>query len=251
MRQIACVFLAVACGCASMKQEARLRGRAEAVVAGALEADSPALRVQAARIAADVADPLLDRRLAARLGDRDPTVRATAAVALSRATPLAAGVLRDALDGADLQARVIAIDAIDTLSDAVPRLSALAAEADVRVRARVATALVQAKHPDARALLEKLLGDADAGVRGQALAGLAALGDRGAMTVIVQSLDDPSLGVRLSALGALVRLGRGEVGDRLLALAAPAKSGATGDRFVALRAAVQLSRAGRPTAALP
>ena len=226
-----------------MRQEARLRGQAEAVVAGALESNAPALRAQAARIAAEMADPLLDRGLAARLGDPDAGVRATAAAALARATPLAADVLRHALDGDDAAARVIALDAIDTLPDAAARLARLAGDGDVRVRARVATALVQAKHPAARALLEKLLGDGDAGVRGQALAGLAALGDRGALGVVAQALDDPSLGVRLAALG------RGEVGDRLLALATPATPGR--DRFVALRAAVQLSRAGRGAAALP
>jgi HEAT repeat protein len=90
-------------------------------------------------------------------------------------------------------------------------------------------------------------------VRGQALAGLATLGDRGALGVVAQSLEDPSLGVRLAALGALVRLGRNEIASqtlpRLLALAAPRDGGP--DRFLALRAAVQLSRAGRMTAALP
>jgi HEAT repeat protein len=223
-----------------------------------MQAHNAAEREHAARIAADVADPLLDRGLAARLGDAAPTVRATAAAALVKQTPLAAEVLRAALDGNDAEAKVIAIDGLGALADGKARLAALASDHDVRVRARAATAIAQWKPENARALLDQLLRDPDPGVRGQALAGLALYGDRGALDEIAASLEDPSLGVRLSALGALVRLGRDAVGARLLALADDHRRPASeqrpaggSDRFVALRAAVQLSRLGQARAALP
>jgi HEAT repeat protein len=244
MRQSACVLLAFACGCSTMQQDARVRRQAEAVVWGALSAPSAVLRQHATRIAADVADPLLDRGLGPRMSDPSPAVRATAAVAMVRQTPPAADVLRAILDGNDAEAKVIAIDAIGALDDGRTRLAQLAADGDVRVRARVATAIAQWKPDGARALLGKLLHDDDAGVRGQALAALALYGDRESLGDIAQALDDPSLGVRLSALGALVRLGRETAGRQLLAL------GAGSDRYLALRAAVQLSHNGRAQAAL-
>ena len=227
-----------------MQQDARLRRQAEAVVWGGLSAQQAEVREHATRIAADVADPLLDRALGPRMSDPSASVRATAAVAMVRQTPPAADVLRAILDGNDAEAKVIAIDAIGALDDGRARLPKLAGDGDVRVRARAATAIAQWKPADARALLGKLLHDDDAGVRGQALAALALYGDRESLGDIAQALDDPSLGVRLSALGALVRLGRETAGRQLLAL------GAGSDRYLALRAAVQLSRSGRAQAAL-
>ncbi|MGZ3429072.1 MAG: HEAT repeat domain-containing protein [Polyangia bacterium] len=244
MRPFACVLVALACGCSAMQQDARLRRQAEAVVWGAMSAPSAEVREHATRIAADVADPLLDRGLGPRMSDPSAPVRATAAVAMVRQTPPAADVLRAILDGSDAEAKVIAINAIGALGDGKARLAQLAADGDVRVRARVATAIAQWKPDGARALLGKLLHDDDAGVRGQALAGLALYGDHESLGDIAQALDDPSLGVRLSALGALVRLGRETAGRQLLAL------GAGSDRYLALRAAVQLSRNGRAQAAL-
>jgi len=244
MRRFACVVLALAAGCTSLQKEARVRRQAEAVVWSAMNAPDARVRAHATHVTADVADPTLDRGLGTRLGDPSPAVRATAAVALHE-MPQAAEVLRAVLDGNDADAKVIAIDAIGGLAGGKERLAALAADRDVRVRARVATAIAQWKPNDARALLSKLLHDEDAGVRGQALAGLALFGDRGALADVTQALDDPSLGVRLAALGALVRLGRDAVGTQLLAL------GSGKDPYVALRAAVQLSRAGREQAALP
>jgi HEAT repeat protein len=246
MRQIACVLVVVACGCASLREEVQLRQRAEAVVAGALESPSPALREQAARVAADVADPLLDQSLGAHLGDPSPVVRAMAAAALVRDNPRAAAVLREALDGPDSVARVVALGAIGVLPEAPARLAKLAVDADPRVRERACDAIADTRVPDASALLDQLAHDPDPGVRGRALGALARLGDHEALGLATQALDDPSLPVRLAALGALVRLGRDEIGPRLLALA-----GGGRDRFVALRAAVQLSRSGRLGAALP
>jgi HEAT repeat protein len=257
MRQIACVLLVVASGCSALQRQARVRHEAEAVVWSAMGAPSAELREHATRIVADVADPTLDRGLGTRLGDPSPSVRATAAVALISQQPLAADVLRAVLDGNDASAKVIAIDAIGALDDGKARLPKLAADGDVRVRARVATAIAQWKPEGARALLGTLLHDQDPGVRGQALAGLAQLGDDDALAEVTQALDDPSLGVRLAALGALVRLGRDAIGNQLLALGSGARStpGATPastiDRYVALRAAVQLSHRGRAQAVLP
>lgn len=249
MRQFAVILLALAAGCTSLQRQARIRHEAEVVVWSAMIAPSPDVRRHATRIVADVADPTLDRGLGQRLGDPSPSVRATAAVALVVQMPLAADVLKAVLDGNDAAAKVIAIDAIGALDDGKTRFAALAADPDVRVRARVATAIAQWKPDDARALLDKLLHDADPGVRGQALAGLARYGDRAALADVTQALDDPSLGVRLAALGALVRLGHDAVGNQLLALDTGAR--AARDRYVALRAAVQLSRAGRMQAGLP
>ena len=75
----------VASGCTTVQHDARIRRQAEAVVWGALAAPSPAMRERATRIVADVADPLLDRGLGTRMGDPQPSVRATAAVALGAA----------------------------------------------------------------------------------------------------------------------------------------------------------------------
>ena len=242
-------IVALSSGCTAMQREAHIRHEAEAVVWSAMAASSAATREHATRIVADVADPTLDRGLGTRLGDPSPSVRATAAVALIREMPVATDVLRGVLDGNDAAAKVIAIDAIGALSGGKARLATLAADPDVRVRARVATAIAQWRPDDAHALLSKLAHDEDPGVRGQALAGLAQYGDRAALGEIAQALDDPSLPVRLAALGALVRLGRDAVGNQLLALDSGARS--SSDRYVALRAAVQLSRAGREQAALP
>ena len=258
-----------------MQPDARIRRQAEAVVWGAMAAPSPSVRQRATRIAAEVADPLLDRGLGPRMSDPSPSVRATAAVAVAvsraqawvelspagarQATPAAAAVLRAILDGSDAAAKVIAIEAIGALDDAKARLPLLAADGDARVRARAAAAIAQwmsqprgaarvsadprPPNVEAHALLRTLLHDQDAGVRVQALAGLALLADRGSLGDIAQALDDPALSVRLAALGALVHLGRETAGRQLLAL------GAGTDRYLALRAAVQLSRAGRGPAA--
>ncbi|HEX6835598.1 MAG TPA: HEAT repeat domain-containing protein, partial [Polyangia bacterium] len=247
MRRIAVALLALAAGCTTMQREARVRHEAEAVVWSAMGAPAPEVRAHATRIVADVADPTLDRGLGPRLGDPSPSVRATAAVALVKDVPAAADVLRAILDGDDAAAKVIAIDAIGALDDGKPRLAKLAADGDVRVRARVATAIAQWKPDEARALLDTLARDPDAGVRGQALAALGRYGDESALGEIAQALDDPSLAVRLAALGALVHLGHDAVGNRLLALGSPSEK----DRYVALRAAVQLSHVGRERAALP
>src|SRR5437899_430501 len=117
MRQFACVFLGLVCGCSAMQQDARVRRQAEAVVWGAMSAPSPSVREHDTRIAADVADPLLDRGLGPRMSDPSPPVRATAAVAMVRQTPPAVDVLRAILDGNDAEAKVIAIDAIGAVGD--------------------------------------------------------------------------------------------------------------------------------------
>jgi HEAT repeat protein len=231
-------------GCATMREAARAQQRAEAVVSRGLIARDRDERLQAARIAAEVADPTLDRELAQRLGDGDAAVRATAAAALARATPPALELLCAALEGNDATARVIAIDAVRLMPDWRGRLARLAHDPDLRVRARVATAIGQLHPPEAHALLTSLLHDADAGVRGQALYGLAALDDRAALDEVTRALDDADLGVRLAALAALVRLDHDDVSPRLLAL------GSGSDRYLAARAAVHLSRAGERAAAL-
>jgi HEAT repeat protein len=231
-------------GCAAMKTAARTQGRAEDVVAKALQSPARDERLQATRIAADVADAALDPLLAQRLGDDDAAIRATAAAALAKSAAPARDVLGAALAGNDAEARVIAVDGMRALPEWRALLAKLARDPDVRVRARVATAIGQLHPPDARSLLSALLHDGDAGVRGQALYGLAALDDRGALGEVAAALDDDALGVRLAALGALVRIARNDAAPRLLALAAG------NDPYLAARAAVSLSRVGQPRAAL-
>jgi HEAT repeat protein len=244
MRRLAWLLVLGVVGCASWQQQARLQKRAEREVARALDATSPELRLQAARIAADVADPQLDRALTARLGDRAATVRATAAVALARQAQVAADVLRAVLTGDDAAARAIALDGVGALPDAPELLARLTADRSPDVRAGAATALARLRGAEVRPCLRALAHDGDAGVRARAITALAALGERGLVGDVAAGLDDPALAVRLAALGALVRLGRDELGQRLLAL------GAGSDRYLALRAAVQLSRAGRSAPAL-
>jgi HEAT repeat protein len=236
--------LVLSAGCATMRNAARTQERAEAVVTCGLVARDRDERLQATSIAAEVADPALDPELAERLGDGDATVRATAAVALARTAAPALVVLRAALDGNDAAAREIAVDALRLLPDWRERLTRLASDPDLRVRARVATAIGQLRPPDARTLLAALLRDGDAGVRGQALYGLAALNDRTALDDVTRALEDAELGVRLAALAALAHLGHDDVSPRLLAL------GSGNDRYLAARAAVHLSRAGERVAAL-
>ena len=77
MRRFACVLFALAAGCTSLQQEARVRREAESVVWTAMSAPDARVRAHATRVTADVADPTLDRGLGARLGDPSPAVRAT------------------------------------------------------------------------------------------------------------------------------------------------------------------------------
>ena len=159
--------------------------------------------------------------------------------------PLAAEVLRAILDGDDAEGKVIAIDAIGALDDSKARLSRLAADPDVRVRARVATAIAQWKPHDARTLLAALSTTPTPACAARRSPAWRSTAISARSREVTQALEDPSLGVRLAALGALVRLGRDSIGNQLLAL----NSGH--DRYVALRAAVQLSRTSGAQAALP
>jgi HEAT repeat protein len=202
-------------GCAA---DPAVRSRAENVVTASLKANDPAERLQASWIAAR--DPALKPAL--RLDDADAQVRAVAAVAL-RSQP----VLEALLHGQDAPARAIAVEGVAALADAATWLTTLAADADPSVRARVAGLVHDA------ALIGRLAGDADASVRAAAV---GAMRERGMLSLIEAALGDAALGVRLAALSSLVRLDPTPV--RLAAL------GAGTDRFLALRAAVQLRKLG-------
>ena len=214
-------------------------------------APSPAVRAHATRIVADVADPTLDRGLGARarrsvaVGARDRRGGADARDAARRRRAAAR-----CSQGNDADAKVIALDAIGAARATARRgCAALAADRDVRVRARVGhrDRAVEAERR-ARASRRSSCTTRTPACADRRWRAWRCYGDRGALADVTQALDDPSLGVRLAALGALVRLGRDAVGTQLLALGSGARRAIA---YVALRAAVQLSRAGRGAGALP
>jgi HEAT repeat protein len=204
-------------GCAA---DPAVRSRAENVVTASLRATDPGERLQATWIAAR--DPALKDALPPRLEDADAQVRAVAAVAL-RARPVLEALLR----GQDAPARAIAVEGVAALADATTWLTTLAADANPSVRARVAAFLRD------QGLIGRLAADSDPGVRAAAV---GAMRERGMLSLIEAALADTALGVRLAALSSLVRLDPTPV--RLAAL------GAGTDRFLALRAAVQLRKLG-------
>jgi HEAT repeat protein len=209
-------------GCAGPSANRRA---AEEVVWRSLSSTDVGERREATRITAEVADPILDRGLAERLDDGDPVVRATAAAAMANDVELARGLLRSLLQSPVAEARVAALDGIRALSDGRELAEKATADADESVRARAAW-MVRAAEP-----LEKLLSDPTPGVRAEALRALANLDASRAAQAAEKLLSDAALAVRLAALSALVKHGDRE---RLLALAGG------DDRWVALRAAVQL-----------
>ena len=157
-------------------------------------------------------------------------MRATAAAALAPSTEAAHAALRAGLTAPDPQARVAALDGVTALPDGADLAAQAAAVPTEAVRARAAWMLASLKEADA---VEKLTSDVTAGVRAEALRALASLDAHRASRLADHALSDPSLAVRLAALSALAR---GGDRARLVALA----GGAGGDRWVALRAAVQL-----------
>jgi HEAT repeat protein len=221
----------------------RRRAAAETVVWSALRAPAAAVRLRAVEVAQALADPPLDRLLPERLADPDGRVRAVAAAALAGQSEAAVAVLDRALADPDPRARALALDGIAHATDPAGALTRLAADPDPSVRSACADTLAHFTAPRAlgHRLLSMLATDADAGVRSSALRALGARGDRSALPAIEQALSDPALAPRLAALWALARLDGGS--PRLLALASSGPSPL--DRFVALRAAVQLHALGR------
>ncbi len=220
-------------GCAAPSTERRT---AEQVVWRSLAAPDAAERRQAIRIVVEVADPALEPGVAPRLADSDPVVQAVAASSLAGEIPEARELLRRLLDSGEAEARVTALDGVAALADGAAQAARLTHDAAEEVRARAAWMLALSRAPQAAARLEELLADREAGVRAEALRALSSLDARRAAAHAEQALADPSLAVRLAGLASLARAGADR--HRLLAL--------TGgeDRFVALRAAVQLDRSG-------
>lgn len=240
-------MLLVACaGCAASSREARREARqlvaqAEETVLRSLGSRDADERLRATRLVVELRDPRLDPVLPERLVDPDARVRAQAAVALA-GHAAARQVLVAALAGDDVEARRIATSAVLATADATPWLERLAADPSPSVRAELAAVLAGGKPGDlAPALLERLVSDADPSVRAAAVRAWAAAGGRRGREVVARALDDAALPVRLAALAAL-RDAAPE--PRLLAL------GGGADRYLALRAAVQLSRRGRVEPAL-
>lgn len=220
MRNVLLMTLCVGCAGPSANRHA-----AEEVVWRSLSASDVGERREATRITAEVADPVLDRGLAARLDDGDPVVRATAAAAMANDVEIARGLLRSLLESPMAEARVAALDGIRALPDGRELAERATADRDESVRARAAW-MVRAAEP-----LEKLLADPTPGVRAEALRALANVDASRAAQAAEKLLSDAALSVRLAALSALVKHGDR---DRLLALTG------SDDRWVALRAAVQL-----------
>lgn len=169
----ALIIVCAAAGCATtpyakLPNQRAVRAHAEAVVWKAMFEGTPGERAQATRIAAEVADPVLDRGLGARLEDPDPVVRAIAAVSLAPQSEPAREVLTGALDGDSPEARRVAIDGVRRL-------------------------------PEWKARVAKLAGDADAAVRARAL---RELGKDADVALVDAALHDPDLGVRLAAIDA-------------------------------------------------
>jgi HEAT repeat protein len=232
-------------GCAG---DPGLTRRAESVVWKSMQSPDGVERLRATRLAAELADPALDRALPPRLVDPDPQVRAVAAVALSGQAQAALEVLARTLAGPDAAARAIAVDGVAHLADAARTVEALAADPDPGVRARVAATLANPpRELDAEkraALLGRLAADADAGVRAQAV---RAMRGRAVLPLVEAALADAALSVRLAALASL--LGIDATPARLASLTSAGSSDANA-RFVALRAAVQLSRLGETARAV-
>ncbi|HUS63241.1 MAG TPA: hypothetical protein VMZ28_01820 [Kofleriaceae bacterium] len=254
MRQIWMAMVLVV-GCAGGAPNARLgvrydrqlKERAETAILRGLASADVAERLQATRIAVELADPAIDPALPPRLTDPDPRIRALAAVALS-GHESAQRVLLLALSGPDADARRIAVDAIAAFDEGIAILEKLSTDPDPGVRARVAAELGAGKargaasHRLRERTLEQLCADGDAGVRAAALRALTALAPRMAQPRIDRALADPALSVRLAALAALMKI------DDSPARLAAIDTGA--DRYLAVRLAVQLHRRGRAPQAL-
>src|SRR5437870_4578569 len=132
MRIVGAVLAAtLAVGCASLQKEARVRRQAELVVCDALAAPSTELRLQATRIAAEVADARA--RLLQLAHDRDPGVRGQALYALAALGDRGVlGEVAAALGDAALGVRLAALGALGHLGrdEVGARLLALGGGAD-------------------------------------------------------------------------------------------------------------------------
>jgi cyclophilin family peptidyl-prolyl cis-trans isomerase/HEAT repeat protein len=95
-----------------------------------------------------------------------------------------------------------------------PDLTALAADADPRVRRRAALAIGRVRLAAGGAALQPLLADPDADVRQMAAFGLGLLGDKSAVPALTTALQDPDARVRGRAAEAL-----GLIGDTASAVA--------------------------------
>jgi len=240
-------LITIAAGCISAA-DTRLRESAEQAVTRSMRAADADERLRATRIAAQVADPNLDRALPEQLGDSDLRVRAAAGVALAGQSPIAAQLLGQILDGGDAPARLIAFEGHRTLADSLGLLRKLVSDPEPSLRARVAAELGSWKPSGAGAglfsegALKQLAADPDPAVRAAAVRSCGGLAGRALLATVEGALTDRALGVRLAALWALGRLDASPERFTLLA--------SSQDRFVTLRAAVQLRRLGREAQAI-
>jgi hypothetical protein len=226
----------------------RLRLLAETTLWAALSGpEAPSLsreaRLEAVRLAGVVNNLAVARALPPLLVSPDAELRVRAAGVLAAETPEARPILAAALGSTDPSVRLAALDFDGVLPDAAAALRTAARDPEPAVRATAIAALARRGDGAAEELAAALARDDAPSVRAAAVAALGQLGARRHRELVHAALDDPQLGVRLAAIGALARLDRGAP-ERLIALAA------SSDRYLALRAAVQLPRLGHPRPAL-
>jgi HEAT repeat protein len=197
-------------------------------------------RLEAVRLAASVNNLAVARALPPLLVSPDAELRVRAAAVLAAETPEARPILTAALGSTDPTVRLAAVESDAVLPDAEHALRAATRDPAPAVRAAAIAALSRRGTGDD--LAAALARDPEPSVRAAAIGALGQLGARRHRDLVRAALDDAQLGVRLAALGALVRLD-GNAPERLLALASST------DRYLALRAAVQLTRLGQPRAA--
>jgi len=224
----------------------RLRLLAETTLWAALSGpEAPSLpretRLEAVRLAATVNNLAVARALPPLLVSPDAELRVRAAAVLAAETPEARPILSGALGSTDPSVRLAAIESDGVLPDAEAALRSATRDGEATIRAAAIAALARRGSGDD--LAAALARDEAPAVRAAAIGALGQLGARRHRDLVRAALDDAQLGVRLAAIGALARLDGGAP-ERLLALAA------SPDRYLALRAAVQLPRLGHARAAL-
>lgn len=218
-----------------------LRIMAKTVLWQALRSPSAELKVAAIQTIEQLEIEELAHDVGELVLDDDDWVAAAASVAVLRADPAAPRVATDLLRSDDARARSLVVAGIARKvgKRAHDDLAPMMNDRDAGVRRAAVTAIGAMKlNADTARLLALAAKDPDGPVRASALAALTQ-GDRsGVVPAAERALDDSYLGARLAAVALLAKRG-GDAGRARLATLV----GGT-DRFVALRAAVALVRAG-------
>ena len=170
------------------------------------------------------------------LRDADQWVRLYAVMALRRVGEVsAAPMLLAATADPEYTVRVAAVQAIDALKQAEALPAQLTSDPSMHVRAAVATAYGNSSKVAEAQLLKLWLGDASAMVRASALAALASRQKLTAVALLTTAAGDANAEIRATAMSSAAVLG-----VTTAEAAAILQRGVAGDRFVALREAVNL-----------